>query len=97
LYRCVLISAQVPDILEKRTPYRPDHIKLAQGLQEEGVIVAFGAYNPPTGAAFIFSAENKQEVVESFVKKDPYMSAGLVTKYDIKEWAVMSAPGRSKL
>jgi uncharacterized protein len=81
-------SLQVPDILEKRTPYRPDHIKLAQGLQEKGVIVAGGAFNPPTGAVFIFSAENK-DVVEGFVKKDPYVSAGLVTKYEIKEWTVV--------
>lgn len=85
----LLEYSYVPDILEKRTPYRPDHIKLAEALQKEGVIVAGGATgSPPSGALFIFSAAGP-EIVEKFVKSDPYFLNSLVTKYSIKEWTVV--------
>ena len=85
----LLEYSYVPDILEKRTPFRPDHLKLAEGLEKEGIIIAGGATgNPPSGAMFIFSAAGP-EVVEAFVKNDPYHKNGLVTKYNIKQWTVV--------
>lgn len=84
----ILEYVYVPDILEKRTPYRPNHIKLAEDYNKDGLIIAGGPFTPPTGAVFIFSAEGK-ELVEAFVAKDPYVSAGLVTSYTIKEWNVV--------
>jgi uncharacterized protein YciI len=38
------------------------------------------------GALFIFTGT--QQDVESFVQQDPYVKAGLVPQYSIKEWAV---------
>jgi uncharacterized protein YciI len=84
----ILEYVYVADILEKRTPYRPDHIKLAEDYHKEGTILSGGPFVPPTGAMFVFSADGK-EVVENFVKKDPYVAAGLVTTYTIKEWNVV--------
>lgn len=76
------------DILEKRGPYRPEHIQLAESFQSDGVILSGGPFDPPTGAAFIFSGEDK-EVVEKFVARDPYVSAGLVSNYTIRKWNVL--------
>jgi hypothetical protein len=36
----------------------------------------------------VFRTEHKK-VVEDFVSKDPYVSRGLVTKSEIKEWNVV--------
>jgi hypothetical protein len=84
----LLEYSYVADILEKRTPYRPAHLALAEGLTKDGVIVAGGATgSPPSGALFIFKAADAS-AVEAFVKKDPYVSAGLVTAWKIKEWTV---------
>ena len=85
----LLEYSYVSDILEKRTPYRPDHLKLAEGLEKEGIIIAGGATgSPPSGALFILSAAGP-EVVEAFVKSDPYHKNGLVTNYNIKLWTVV--------
>lgn len=84
----ILEYAYVADILERRTPFRPGHIKLAEDYHNEGTILSGGPFTPPTGALFVFSAEGKH-VVEDFIKKDPYISAGLVTEYSIREWNVV--------
>ena len=84
----ILEYAYVADILEKRTPFRPAHIKLAEDYHKEGTIISGGPLTPPTGAIFIFSAEQK-DIVETFVRKDPYVTAGLVTSYSIREWNVV--------
>ena len=84
----LLEYSYVADILEKRTPHRPAHLALAEGLTKEGVIVAGGATgSPPSGALFIFKAASAS-TVEAFVKNDPYVSAGLVTAWKVKEWTV---------
>jgi len=36
----------------------------------------------------IFSAPNRS-VVEDFVSRDPYVSAGLVREHEIREWKVL--------
>ena len=84
----ILEYVYVADILEKRTPYRPDHIKLAEDYNKEKLIISGGPFNPPTGAVFVFSAEGK-ETVEEFVAKDPYVAAGLVSSFSIREWNVV--------
>ena len=89
----ILEYEYVADILEKRTPFRPAHIKLAEDYNKEGTILSGGPLMPPTGAIFIFSAE-RMDIVENFVKKDPYVSAGLVTKYSIREWNVVIGQNR---
>ena len=57
-------------------------------MQKEGKLIAAGAFNPPTGAMFLFSAEGGKSAADNFVKQDPYVSAGLVTNHSIKEWTV---------
>jgi uncharacterized protein len=84
----ILEYVYVADILEKRTPYRPDHIKLAEDYNKEKLIISGGPFSPPTGAVFVFSAEGK-ETVEEFVAKDPYVAAGLVSSFSIREWNVV--------
>lgn len=78
----------VANIAEKRTPYREGHIKLANELVEKQQIIAGGAFTPNLeGALFIFKAD--KSVIEQFIDKDPYVAAGLVTEWNIKEWNVV--------
>jgi uncharacterized protein YciI len=86
LKRFVLEYDYVEDILEKRQPYRTQHLALLQSLVDDGKVQAAGPFSPPTGALFLFK-DSTPEIVEQFVKEDPYISAGLVTKYTIREWA----------
>jgi uncharacterized protein YciI len=85
----VLFYDYVPDVLEKRTPYRPDHLSLANEAQAAGKLVLAGAFDPPSdGALFIFKAASAAEV-EDFVRRDPYVKNGVVTGWRVKPWTVV--------
>ena len=85
----VLLYDYVPNVAERRAPFREDHLSLLRGLQERGeVIMAGGWKDPLDGAAIIFKV-NSRSVVEDFVSKDPYAVNGMVTNWRIREWNVV--------
>lgn len=85
----VLFYDYVPDVLEKRTPYRPDHLSLAREAHAGGRLLLAGAFDPPAdGALFVFKADSAAEV-EDFVRRDPYVKNGIVTGWRVKPWTVV--------
>lgn len=81
----------IPDVLEKRGPFREGHLGLAKQLASEGKCLSGGPTKPPnmqvpTGALFIFT---DLATAEMFVEKDPYVSGGIVTGHSIEEWNVL--------
>jgi uncharacterized protein YciI len=76
----------VEGILEKRTPYREEHLGLANDMVKAGKMFCGGPMSDASGALFIFKG-SQAEAVE-FVENDPYVKAGLVPSYEIKQWAV---------
>lgn len=81
----------IPDVLEKRGPYREGHLGLAKKLIAEGTCLSGGPTGPesmevPTGALFVFTTA---EAAKLFVQEDPYVSAGIVTGHSIEEWNVV--------
>jgi len=82
----------VPDILEKRGPYRAGHLAAAQELERTGELLLGGALKDTQtdvvgGAAFAFKCADVK-VIEDFVENDPYVINGLVTGWKIAEYAV---------
>lgn len=85
----VLSYDYVPDVLERRTPFRADHLALAREHHEAGKLLLAGAFDPPTdGALFVFRVESAAEV-EAFVARDPYVANGVVTGHRIRPWNVV--------
>ncbi|CAM6066390.1 unnamed protein product [Sphagnum tenellum] len=83
----------VPDILERRGQYRAEHLALANQLVDEGKVLLGGAWGSPVdGALLIFYVHNIKEV-QRFIDKDPYVRNGLVTKVDIRPYAVAVGSG----
>ncbi len=79
----------VPDVLEKRTPFRADHLALAREYHAAGKLLIAGAFDPPSdGALFVFRADSAAEV-EAFVGKDPYVKSGVVTRHRVRPWNVV--------
>ncbi|MBK7725395.1 MAG: hypothetical protein IPI33_09210 [Dehalococcoidia bacterium] len=73
--------------LERRAPYRDEHLGLLQESLKEGYLVMAGAYTDPLdGAAVVFRT---REAAEAFVTVDPYVSSGLVTGWRVREWNVV--------
>mmetsp|Transcript_77767 Transcript_77767/g.210254 ORF Transcript_77767/g.210254 Transcript_77767/m.210254 type:complete len:131 (+) Transcript_77767:72-464(+) len=78
----------IEGMLEKRGPYRAEHIKKAKELEDDGLVFMAGAFNEPCdGAIFFFNAERitKEEIL-AFAKADPYVVNGLVTKHDVCDY-----------
>lgn len=81
----------IPDVLDKRGPYREGHLNLAKELIAEGTCLSGGptgevGMEVPKGALFIFTTS---EAAKLFVDQDPYVSAGIVTGHSIEEWNVV--------
>jgi len=60
------------DILEKRKPFRDQHLKLSDSFKAAGHIILSGPFDPITGAALVFHVESR-DIVEQFLKEDPYV------------------------
>ena len=90
----VLTYDYVPDILEKRGPYRAGHIGGAKNLEESGNLIVAGALaNPVDGAVFLFKGLDDAEIQE-FVKQDPYVINGLVTSWKIRDLTAVVGTGQ---
>ena len=79
----------VEDILEKRDPYRADHIAGAKAAEADGKVVLAGALQNPTDAGVFVFKDCDEAYVDAFVKSDPYYKAGLVTGYTIRPWMIV--------
>lgn len=87
----ILKYSYIPEVLEKRGPFREEHLGLAKQLIAEGTCLSGGPTSTPgvevpSGALFIFTTE---AAAEEFVAKDPYVSNGIVTDHSIEEWNVV--------
>ena len=88
----LLFYDYVPDILERRAPFRDAHLTLAGEAHRKGTLLMAGALAEPLdGAVFVFRTEDRA-VVEEFVRNDPYVEAGLVTAWKIRPWTVVVGP-----
>ena len=85
----MLFYEYVADVLEKRAPYREQHLALVGEWKESGKLVIAGALgDPPHGAAFGFKVGDPSEV-ERFVGADPYVAGGVVTSWRVDPWMVV--------
>lgn len=83
-----LLYETVPDYVERRKPFREEHLALARRFQEDGLLLLAGAFQPADGALLVFRAGSAAEV-QAFVKADPYVKNGLVASWLIREWTVV--------
>lgn len=79
----------VEDILEKRDPYRAEHIAGAKAEEEAGRCVLAGALQNPTDKGVFVFKDCDEGYVRDFVERDAYVKAGLVTGYTIRPWLVV--------
>jgi uncharacterized protein len=85
----LLIYDYVPDVLEKRGPYRAEHLRLGWESESRGELILAGAFaDPVDGAVLLFRADSPQPI-EAFVARDPYVQNGLVTRWQIRKWGTV--------
>jgi uncharacterized protein YciI len=86
----MLFYDYVDGILELRVPHRPAHLELISEAHAAGEMLMAGALgDPPHGSAFVFAGDD-EDIVRTFVARDPYIAHGLVTDWRIEPWAVVT-------
>lgn len=87
----LLFYSYVPDILERRDPFRAAHIQGAKDAVARGEMRMAGALaDPVDGAVFVFDPATPTETIEDFAKGDPYVKNGLVTEWKVRPWMVVA-------
>ena len=85
--RYVLLYDYVEDILERRGPFRAEHLAGIRTGQEDGRILMAGPLgDPPRGGLLVFS---DQQAAEAFAQADPYVTNGLVTNWRVDLWTTV--------
>ncbi len=88
LHHCLFYD-YVEDVLEKRGPFRAEHLAHAQSWKDAGRLVMAGALGtPPSGALLVFLVDDPAQI-EEFVAGDPYVAGGIVTAHRVMPWTVV--------
>lgn len=85
----------VDDFPNKRTPFRPDHLRHVQQSHDRGDLLLAGALAQPVDAALLIFRANDASVAEDFARRDPYVTAGLVTRWHVRPYlqVIATQPG----
>jgi uncharacterized protein len=79
----------VDNFVERRAPFREEHLKLADEANRRGELVLAGALaEPADGALIIFRGEDST-TASGFAEKDPYVRNGLVKHWEVRPWTVV--------
>jgi uncharacterized protein YciI len=82
----LLFYTYVPDILERRAPFRAGHLKLAWEAKDRGELILGGALTEPVDTGVLLFKADSKDVIEKFVAADPYIKGGLVSKWSVRQW-----------
>jgi uncharacterized protein len=85
----ILFYTTVKDYIEKRVPYRKAHLGYAEEAYKRGELILAGALDNPADSAVLVFKEDSPKAVEEFVKNDPYVKNGIITKWEIRPWTVV--------
>lgn len=85
----ILFYKAVENYIEKRAPFRKEHLNLIKVNHESGHLIMAGALGEPAdGGAFIFKG-NDPKAAEDFAKSDPYVKNGLIIEWNVEPWTVV--------
>ena len=77
------------DYLQRRAPYRAEHLRLAWEAQQRGELILGGALaDPPAAAVLLFQGEDER-AARTFAENDPYVKSGLVTHWSVRSWTTV--------
>jgi uncharacterized protein YciI len=84
-----LLYDVVDDYVSRRAAYREEHLRLAREAHRRGELLLAGAFTEPADRALLVFRAAGRSTVEEFARNDPYVTSGLVTRWEIRPWAVV--------
>jgi hypothetical protein len=86
----LLLYEFTDDYLQRRMPYRAEHLRLAWEAHERGELILGGALaDSPAGAVLLFAGEDGTSA-RAFAAADPYVTSGLVTRWTVRPWTTVA-------
>jgi len=85
----ILFYKAIEDYVEKRAPYREEHLEYAKAAHERGALVMGGALSDPADGAVLVFKGDEPTVAEEFAQNDPYVKNGLITAWHVRPWTVV--------
>jgi uncharacterized protein YciI len=84
----ILMYEYVPNIVERRAEHREAHLAMVRALRDEDQVVIGGAVGDPPHTAMIVFRD--ADAARAFVAEDPYVAAGLVVRWTVEPWNVVT-------
>lgn len=79
----------VDNYVSRRSPFREEHLRRAREAHRRGELLLAGAFSDPPDRALLVFRVPERSVVEEFARNDPYVTNGLVTRWEIRSWTVV--------
>lgn len=86
----LLIYEYVPDMAERRVPHRDAHLATIERWKDDGHLVIAGAVGEPAHTGMLAFRGDDPRVAETFVVDDPYVAAGLVVRWTVEPWTIVT-------
>ena len=84
-----LFYSVVDDFVARRSPFRAEHLRLAQAAHDRGELLLGGALSDPADRALLVFHVTDRAIVEEFARSDPYVLSQLVTRWEVRSWTVV--------
>src|SRR5262249_53571283 len=83
----------VEDFVARRAAYREEHLRLARAAHRRGELLLAGALTDPADRALLVFRAAGRSAAEAFARNAPYVTSGLVTRWEVRPWAVVVGDG----
>jgi uncharacterized protein YciI len=81
----VLWGTYCDNALEKRTPFREEHLAGLRQQKQSGVLLTLGPTETSSHVFGIYEADSREQV-EELIRADVYWRNGIWTAYEIHPW-----------
>jgi len=75
----ILFYKTVVNYVERRKPFREEHLAYANAAHERGDLVMAGALAEPADSAVLVFKGEDSSIAEEFAKNDPYVKNDLIS------------------
>ena len=89
----MLLYEVVNDFINRRAPFREEHLEMVRKAHERGELFMAGALSDPVDAAALVFKTEDRAVLERFAENDPYVKQGLVKSWKVRKWNVVIGGG----